>query len=265
MLDWLTALLIGTIQGLLEWLPLSSSGQTTIVMVNFLGIRPEEAISFGLALHIGTACAVFARYPKPLLSILDIRTFSSKKKFYWIATILSLGCALPVLYLLEKSFDSNLWTGVTITLFIGLALIFTGLILRRRSNKSFRNIGDGKISDYLLVGLAQGFAVLPGISRSGMTLTALLTRRFREVEALTFSFLLSVPVSLAAFAYFFVFGDMGPISVFLVGIAAFASFIFGYLSMGALLRFARSVNFSKFCIFFGCLAMCPALIQWLLG
>ena len=243
MLNWFTALLIGTLQGLLEWLPLSSSGQTTIIMVNFMGITPEEAISFGLAIHIGTACAVFARYPRPLLSVLDIRTFSSKKKFYWIATILSLAFALPVLYLLEQTFDSNLWTGVTITLVIGIALIFTGIILRRRSKRSFRKIEEGKIADYILVGLAQGFAVLPGISRSGMTLSALLGRKFREVEALTFSFLLSVPVSLAAFAYFFVFG---------------------YLSMGALLKFARSVNFSSFCIFFGCLAMCPAIIQWLL-
>lgn len=265
MLDWFTALLIGSVQGLLEWLPLSSSGQTTILMVNFMGIRPEAAISFGLAIHIGTACAVFARYPKPLVRVLDITKPTEKKKFYWAATILSLAIALPVLYLLESTFDSNLWTGVTITLFIGLALIFTGLVLRKRPKNSFRKIREGRAADYLLVGLAQGFAVLPGISRSGMTLSALLTRKFSEVEALTFSFLLSVPVSLAAFAYFFVFGDMGTISVFLIGIAAFASFVFGYLSMGALLKFAKGVNFSTFCIFFGSLAMCPAIIQWMMG
>ena len=62
MLDWFTAIFIGLIQGILEWLPVSSSGQTTLVMVDFMGIRPELAISFGLAVHIGTAAAVFARW-----------------------------------------------------------------------------------------------------------------------------------------------------------------------------------------------------------
>jgi len=264
-MDWFTALIIGTVQGLLEWLPLSSSGQITLIMVNFMGASAEEAISFGLAIHIGTACAVLARYPRQLVSVLDLGKPSSKRKFFWIATILSLACALPFLFILEESFDSNLWTGVTITLFVGLGLIFTGIILRRRPGKSFRRIREGKVADYLLVGLAQGFAVLPGISRSGMTLSALLTRKFREVEALTFSFLLSFPVSLAAFAYFTVFGEMGTLSLALIALASFAAFVFGYLSMGLLLKFARSVNFSSFCIFFGALAMCPAIIQWLMG
>ena len=178
MLDWLTALLIGFIQGTLEWLPVSSSGQTTLVMVDFMGIRPELAISFGLAVHIGTAAAVFARYPKPLVKVLDIRTFTSQKKFYWITTIISLICALPILFLLEATFDSQLWTGVTITLFIGVALILTGIMLGKRPRSAFKAISEGGLADYALVGIAQAFAVLPGVSRSGMTITTLLTNRF---------------------------------------------------------------------------------------
>ncbi|MBU4031171.1 MAG: undecaprenyl-diphosphate phosphatase [Candidatus Thermoplasmatota archaeon] len=251
MLDWFTALLVGTIQGLLEWLPISSSGQTTLVMVNFLGIRPEFAISFGLAVHIGTAMAVFARYPRPLVGMLDIRNFTPKKKFYWLTTIISLLCALPIMFLLESTFDSELWTGVTITLLIGLGLVATGIILGRSKKSSFRPISRGRYSDYLLVGIAQAFAVLPGVSRSGMTMATLLGRRFREVEALTFSFLLSVPVSMASFAYIVVFGDMGEIPLFFLGIAAVSSFVFGYLSMGVLVKMASDLKFSKFCILLG--------------
>lgn len=262
MLDWFTALLIGLIQGILEWLPVSSSGQTTLVMVDFMGIHPELAISFGLAVHIGTAAAVFARYPKPLVSVLDVRTFTSQKKFYWITTIISLICALPILLLLEATFDSNLWTGMSITLFIGVLLIFTGIMLGKRSKSTFKPISDGKMADYALVGIAQAFAVLPGVSRSGMTITTLLMRKFKESEALVFSFLLSVPVSIASFAYFVVFGEITQIGFGLLAIAAFSSFVFGYLSMSVLVKIARNADFSGFCMFFGSLAVFLALFLW---
>ena len=262
MLDLFTALLIGMIQGLLEWLPVSSSGQTTLVMVDILGIHPEYAITFGLAVHIGTAAAVFARYPKQLIKVADIRSFTEQKKFFWVTTIISLLCALPFLFLLEATFDSNIWTGVTITFFIGFALILTGIILGRRPKSTIKPISSGQFSDYLLVGLAQAFAILPGVSRSGMTITTLLMRKFRETEALTFSFLLSVPVSIASFAYFVTFGEITQVGINFLVVAAFSSFIFGYLSMSVLVKIANNADFSGFCMFFGSLAVFLALFLW---
>ncbi len=265
MLDWFTALLIGAIQGLLEWLPISSSGQTTIVMVNFLGIRPEFAITFGLAVHIGTALSVFVRYPRQMLDVLDIRTMTSQKRFYWITTMISLACAIPIMLLLESTFDSELWTGFTITLLIGVALILTGLILGRKLGRALRDVSNGSWTDYLLVGLAQAFAVLPGVSRSGMTMATLLGRKFKAAEALTFSFLLSVPVSMAAFAYTVVFGEIAGASLWLLAIAAASSFVLGYISMDMLVTVARSFKFSKTCMFLGTLAIMLALGLWVIG
>ena len=66
-MDWWTAVLLGIIKGITEWLPVSSSGQSTIVLVNGMGMSPEAAVTLGLAIHIGTAFAVIARYPKDLL------------------------------------------------------------------------------------------------------------------------------------------------------------------------------------------------------
>ncbi len=263
MLDWLTALLIGFIQGVLEWLPVSSSGQTTLVMVDLLGIHPEYAITFGLAVHIGTAAAVFARYPRQLLQAADPRDFSGQKKFYWITTIISLACALPILLVLEQTFESNIWTGTTITLFIGLALIATGILLGRKPLSVFRRIQDGSMADYALVGIAQSFAVLPGVSRSGMTITALLSRKFRESEALVFSFLLSVPVSIASFAYFVLFGEFTMVDIQLLAVAAISAFVFGFISMSVLVQIARNAKFSGFCLFFGCLAVFLSFFLWL--
>jgi len=87
MLDWFTAMLIGIIQGITEWLPVSSSGQTTIVMVNFLGIPVESAITLGLAVHIGTALAVMIKYP---LQLSKLRKITATSKFYWATTFISL-------------------------------------------------------------------------------------------------------------------------------------------------------------------------------
>jgi len=262
MLDWLTALLIGFIQGVLEWLPVSSSGQTTLIMVDILSIHPEYAITFGLAVHIGTAAAVMARYPKQLVQVADPRSFTGQKKFYWLTTLISLACALPILVLLEATFDSQVWTGVTITLFIGLALIATGIFLGRQPKSTFRQVSEGSIIDYLLVGLAQAFAVLPGVSRSGMTVTALLTRKFRESEALVFSFLLSVPVSIASFLYFTLFGEFTMVDIQLLAVAALSAFVFGFISMSVLVKIAQNARFSGFCMFFGCLAVFIALFLW---
>ena len=96
-----------------------------------------------------------------------------------------------------------------------------------------------------------------------MTISALLMRKFRETEALVFSFLLSVPVSIASFAYFVVFGEVvASVGMTLLAIAVFSSFIFGYLSMSVLVKIAKNANFSGFCMFFGSLAVFLALFLW---
>ena len=78
-----------------------------------------------------------------------------------------------------------------------------------------------------------------------------------------FSFLLSVPVSLASFVYFVVFGDIAAnVGMDLLAIAAFSAFVFGYLSMSVLVKIARNANFSGFCMFFGSLAVFLALFLW---
>ncbi|MCK4757195.1 MAG: undecaprenyl-diphosphate phosphatase, partial [Thermoplasmata archaeon] len=133
-MDWWTAAILGIIQGITEWLPISSSGQTSIVMVGGFGIEPEMAITLGLAIHIGTALAVVAKYPKDIMKMTNPKA-GKIQEFYWIVTIISLLCAIPFLILLEATFDSNLWTGETITIFVGLALIITGLILKAGKTK----------------------------------------------------------------------------------------------------------------------------------
>jgi undecaprenyl-diphosphatase len=259
MFDWSSAALIGIIQGILEWLPVSSSGQTTIVMVDIFRINVELAITLGLAVHIGTALAVFVKYPKELIKMTKKNQSS---KFYWITTVISLAIAFPIVLLLEQTFESEAWTGLTITLFIGIALILTGLLLSRSRKRLYKPISEGGLTDYVLLGLAQALAVLPGISRSGMTVGTLLIRGYKKKQALVFSFLLSVPVSVAASVYYLVLGSATDVGIWLFVIAAFFAFLFGFLSMSALVKIARSIRFSTFCIFFGGLAVFISLLIW---
>jgi undecaprenyl-diphosphatase len=121
------------------------------------------------------------------------------------------------------------------------------------------------LPDHILLGVVQAFAVLPGVSRSGMTVGTLLIRGFEKRQALVFSFLLAVPVSIAASAYFLVFGKVASVGLGLFFIAAFFAFIFGYLTMGGLVRLARDIDFSKFCIFFGSIAVILGTLLWLLN
>ncbi|KYK28966.1 MAG: hypothetical protein AYK23_01765 [Candidatus Proteinoplasmatales archaeon SG8-5] len=260
MLDWSTAAFIGMLQGILEWFPVSSSGQTTIVMVDFLAIDVGLAITLGLAVHIGTGLAVIARYPRQLL---EMRKNKTSSRFYWTTTATSLAVALPLVFILEETFENEVWTGLSITLFIGIVLVITGLILRGARTKAFRPISGGALPDHVLLGVVQAFAVLPGVSRSGMTVGTLLIRGFEKRQALVFSFLLAVPVSIAASAYFLVFGEVASIGLGLFFIAAFFAFVFGYLTMGGLVRLARDIDFSKFCIFFGGLAVIIPILLWI--
>jgi len=87
---------------------------------------------------------------------------------------------------------------------------------------------------------------------------------FEKQQALVFSFLLSVPVSIASSVYFIVFGNLAGISAVYFAVALVFSFVFGYLTMNALIRIAKDIDFSKFCIFFGGLAVVLAGLLWLI-
>ena len=153
---------------------------------------------------------------------------------------------------------------LSITIFVGLALILTGLIIREQYRRRPKKLSKAGWKDYMILGLAQGFAILPGISRSGMTVSALLMRDYEKSASMKFSFLLSVPVSLVAAGYFMAFGDMASIGLGPYIVAGLFAFAFGYFTMEILLRMASKINFSMFCIIFGLIAVIIPSAFWLM-
>jgi len=261
-------IIIAILQGLFEWLPISSSGQVMIVSINFFGIPPEEAFSLSIWVHLGTTIAVLINLRKDYIQIIKSvipRKFevdgSDIKKRNWLifATIGTALTAIP-LYLLFKFViieGFNATQGDVLTLVISGLLIVTGVVLltfrKKFGKKTIYTVSDRElIKDSSISGLIQGIAILPGISRSGLTVSTILFEKYDQDQSLKLSFLMSVPAVLASIGMDIIFGSVfGTIDIFTILIITAVSFIVGYLSMELLLKIAQKINFSYFCILYG--------------
>lgn len=272
-------ILIALIQGIFEWLPISSSGQVMIISTNFFGISTENAFSLAIWLHLGTAIAVLLKFRGDYYGIL--KTIIQKGSYVeesddkkerdikirnWIifATIGTGITALP-LYFIFKLIFLDAFTAIQgdiITLFISGLLIFTGVIIIKTrkmfGNLKIRNISKKKVNkDSFLSGLVQGFSILPGISRSGVTVSAILLEKYEQNNALRLSFLMSVPVVIASIIVDILFGEgsiFGSLDLITIIITTFVSFLSGYLTIELLLRIAKKINFGYFCVSYGVIA-----------
>jgi len=242
-MDAFQALVLGALQGITEWLPVSSEGQTMLTMINWLGMSPSEALSCSIFLHTGTMLAVIVRFRRELMGM---NMKSKLMRTMIIATLCTGVTGIPLYMLFREGFTG----GEQATLLIGSLLILTGLMLRLRGS-STRGMEDITTKEMAILGLAQGFSILPGVSRSGTTLTVMLMRGVKQDEALLISFIISVPAVLGAIALDCIAGSQVSIQS-LPGAAMLASsFITGYATMDILIRFAREISFSWFCISMG--------------
>jgi undecaprenyl-diphosphatase len=250
-MDALQGAFLGILQGITEWVPISSQGQTMLAMIGWLGIPPADALSYSIFLHLGTMLAVLIRFRNEFVQM--IKKLDSKLTTTVLVSSLCTGITgIPLYLLFKESFASSRQA----MLLIGILLIATGILLRFRGSAT-RGTEDMTLPDMIILGLAQGFSILPGISRSGTTLTILLMRGIRQEDALMISFIISVPAVLGAFV---LDGSIvsTPVETALAMLGA--SFIFGYLTMDLLIRFAKDVSFSGFCFALGLLALLVAAI-----
>ncbi len=266
--------IIAILQGLLEWLPISSSGTVMIVAINFFGISPKEAFSLAIWLHLGTALAVIVKFRTDFVEISKAcfpQVFGEpeelvRKKRNWliIATIGTGITALP-LYFLFKVILIGTFTafqGDIITLIISGLLVMTGVVLLKfkkvYGERELNDTNNKQIKKESMVsGLAQGVSILPGISRSGMTISTILLKNYDQDTALRMSFLMSVPAVFASIIVDFIFGEgsvFGILDPLTILIITFVSFVVGYVSMEVLLKLALKINFGYFCIIYGIIA-----------
>jgi undecaprenyl-diphosphatase len=256
-MDPVFAFLVGLLQGVTEWLPISSSGQVLIVLGN-LGVDSDDALALAFFLHFGTLGAVLVRLRgdvREVVGNLPAWRTDPMVRFLLVATLVSLAVGFAMVQTLEEAVEGSLG-GVFLTVLVGAMLIITGLVLRAAKGKmGERKVEDLADGDAAVLGLVQGLAALPGISRSGMTVSALLIDKVDADESLRISFLMSIPVTIALVLYEAVTWDIASIGTVPIVVGVAASFAFGYLTIDGLLALSRGMDWSIFCIAFGGIAV----------
>lgn len=261
--DLITAIILGLIQGVVEWLPISSSGQTILAMVDAFNIDADTALAFAFYLHFGTLMAVLLKLRGDVKYIvLQLPRYKEDKlvQFIIISTIATAMVGIPV-YLILRDFFEKGFGGEVITILIGIFLILTGIVLYiTKKRMGTRILKDSTSWDSLLAGIGQGFAVIPGVSRSGVTIAALISKNFKQEEALRLSFLMSIPATIGIIILETLRGTVESIGFLPIFVGIIISFLIGYLMIDALLKFARKVRFDDFCVVFGAVAIFVALL-----
>lgn len=259
-------LILGIIQGITEWLPISSSAMTTLIMTNFFGVTDLGVLLHqALFLHLGTFFAALIYFRKDVAHLIQsLFHYRSSKtetkkvlKFLILTTLITGILGIIILKLLT---DINLeLTGKTITFAVGLLLLVTGTLQLSAKNKGLRKIINIENSDSWLAGFTQGLAVLPGISRSGITVSTLLLKKFDDTTALRLSFLMSLPVVLLG-NIFLNIPDLAAVFTYASIVGLLASFLFGLLTIHALMKLSKKINFGWFVLIIAVLMMVSVLI-----
>lgn len=240
------ALLLGILQGLTEFLPISSSAHLILLPWFFQWTNPLlDSLSFDVALHAGTLLAVLWYFWRDWLDLIagffrilakrSAQDFPERLILFLILATIPAGI---VGFLLEKAIESTFRIPALIVL--PLILVSFLMIYAERKSRLSRPLEGMTLKDAMVIGTAQAVALLPGVSRSGITITAGLLRGYRREAATRFSFLLSTPaIGGATLLQVRHLLSAGPDDWFLIAIGFISSTVVGYLAIAFLMRYLR--------------------------
>lgn len=257
-------LVLGALQGVVEWLPFSSEAVLVLVQVHWLGeTNIESLLKTALFFHLGTFLAALVYFRMEVWRLLkgflswqknDKRT-KEELLFYVTSTVVSAIIGYTILALLKTVvFDFEV-AGRIITLIIGLLLLVTASLQLFRNLTKQRSYEGLKLFDSILAGVGQGFAALPGVSRSGTTMSLLLLRGISKKSSLQLSFIMSLPIVFGGNIILNTGSKVGwPQMVGLL-----SAFVFGLGTIHFLMRMAERVRFGWFVFVFGVLTLLAGL------
>jgi len=249
-------IILGAIQGVTEWIPISSKACVIAAKVHFFGSKDSlnDLISYALLLHLGTLFAALIYFWKDIAGIFKglvtpgADGSSRKVLVFLVTTTVLTGLGQVLINKMDAIAYSMPKAKIAITAIIAAMLIVAGILQLKARTGGTRAFKDITFMDGILLGLTQAFATLPGLSRAGTTMAMLSFRKFDQENTLKLSFLMSMPVifvgnivknhkALTAF---------GP-----QWIGVLASFIVGIMTISAVMAAARKVNFGVFLIAIG--------------
>lgn len=255
------ALILGIVQGLTEFLPISSSGHL-IVFPELLG-WPEQPLAFDTTLHLGTAAALIIYFYKDLVALMtnfikdffvhrfNFKKYSRNGKFGLKIILASIPAGILGFSLqsfLEATFRGTLW--VALFMLLG-TLLMAFAEIEYKSSKSIDTKESPTYLDSLFIGFFQSLALLSGVSRSGATISGGMLLGLKRDEAARFSFILSIPIILAAGLSQLVGlegGSMG-LTVMHLLVGFVASALVGYLAVDFLIKFLKTKSLWPFIVY----------------
>ncbi|MFB6241552.1 MAG: undecaprenyl-diphosphate phosphatase [Candidatus Nanosalina sp.] len=264
----LQAIVLGILQGVFEWLPVSSEAVVTLTMTRLFGSGVMESVNAAIWVHTGTMLAATVYFRDEILGLIDISwknrhdprkvlrdsSETSVIRFLFLSTLVT-GVVGGSIYVFGVK--SLVGRPKLFSLLTGVALILTGLLRFYRSSESrmFAEVSD---TDSVLIGVLQGISISPGISRSGSTTFGLFLREFNAEDALRLSFLMSIPAVLVANIGMNLFSSFSVSPELLL--ASGVAFVVGYGTIGTVLKFAEKSEVSIICFVLGLISFIPLLL-----
>ena len=249
------ALLLGLVQGITEFLPVSSSGHL-VLLNNLFGVE-QGTLFFTVMLHIGTLLALIAVYYKELWDIIR-HPFQKKTLMLLIALIPTVLAAIFLKDLIEESFKGH---------YLGFEFLLTALILwfAQRAKTGRKNMQTMRPGDALLIGLMQSVSILPAVSRSGATIAGALYCKMERKEGADFSFLLSIPAIVGSFVLEvpgLLESGLGNVNWSFVIAGMVMAAAAGYLAVRLMLRIIKSKRLTPFIYYVATLGVLILLDQF---
>ena len=255
MSEWLSIFLLAVIQGLTEFLPISSSGH--LALLPWLTGLQDQGLSLDVAVHVGTLIAVVGYFRGEVVLLIShsIKSLFGGPQTLYSRLAWAIGLATIFVGLAGMMFDDFIGDVLRNPIPIAVATIVFGIVLgwADKTGKQMRNIDSIGWSDAVVIGIAQAIALIPGTSRSGITIAAGLAVGLTRDAAARFSFLLSIPVILLAgawqgFNWIETTGHDGinwQQMLFAIGVSAF----FAWVCIHYFLRFIDRVGLMPFVIY----------------
>ena len=224
---------LGIVQGITEFLPISSSGH--LFFLQRVLKMEGDYLPFFVFLHLATLLAIIIFFFKKIKLLFNTKLLLNILLITLISGLMGLGIRFYLMELLGSTF-----------ILAFCFLVNAGILLSIRADSSERNIMSINFKDSILLGILQGISPLPGISRSGITIVGLLRRGFKRSEAFILSFLMAIPLILGAFVVELKNLGKASLSLQSMSMGFIAAFIFGLLALGLVRRTLEAKKFKNF-------------------
>lgn len=250
--------ILGIVQGIAEWLPISSKTAVMLFSAYVFGYALKEAYEIGLGLQGGTVVAALAYFLPEYRSFVANKELLKRLAIFLVISTAVTGVVGSLLYLwIRRALGQSYSVGIP-SVVVGVLLLVQALLARR--SRGCRGMGDVGLADSLLFGFVQGLAAAPGVSRSGVTVTLLLYLGYTLDDSLRLSYLASILANAGATGLVLLTGDIGVHGIDLAGmiVALVSSAAVGYLTISYMLKLA-SKHSRKLTLSMGLIAIAVGL------